>query len=908
MDPALIVTKYTVPQAGARLVVREHLTEKMLAGLSRRCTLISAPAGFGKSTAAAELVRRSQRQAAWLGLDRDDDDPARFGAYLVAALRQSGLFLGEELEALLRFSDQPRLQALVAAAINAVAAAGRPFVLVLDDYHLIGAGEIHEAVAELLHHMPRSFHVVIATRVRPALPLPWLRARGELSEITASDLRFSEEEAAGFLHQTMGLDLPDARVADLAARTEGWVTGLKLAALSLRGASDWTAAIQRFNGRHPDILAYLVDEVVQRQPESIRAFLRATAICDRLTGSLCDAVTGTAGGQETLQRLAQANLFLAPLDPGGQWYRYHPLFAEFLRARLRDAAGEARVRQLHRRAAAWYRSNGRLAEAMEHLLAACAHAEAADSLETGLSDWSARVSPKTLGQWVALLPKEVVRQRPRLCTMAAWALINHADGLADDLYAQAVDYLAMAATALKRADASQPAVRESLGVLAAVRTALAPWAPLGQGRLCTMQDVAHAAACAEEARSLLPEDSLFWQAVVSSALGQVYLRAGSVSLAAQAFGAAGRLGSTSGNLTAAITALSRQGKLLTMLGQPLEADRTYHEALRLAARHGAESLPALAPVHLGMGLLRYEWNDLGGAEERLAEARRRFAASGVAAPEVLLALARVHQARGDPAAARLLVDQAGELLAAGRRLRADSAAAWPQGVRVLLAQGALPAARRWVVTGGVTADPEPVLRRIPEYLALARVQVAEGQAEAALPLLRSLQGVAAAGRCRGLQAEIHLVQALARHALDDGQAATDAVRKALAVTLPDQFVRLFADEGRPIMERLREIDGDRDLPDGGCVSRLLARLTSIQDVTGAVPVPPRTAPALVEPLTEREEEIIKLIAIGCSNQDVARELFLGVSTVKWHLLNIYGKLQVGSRTQAVARARRLGLV
>ncbi len=853
------------------------------------------------------------RSGTWLSLDRDDNDPLRFGAYLVEAMRQSGLPIGEEMEALLRFSEQPPLETLVAISINAVAAFARPFVLVLDDYHLVAADEIHQAVAHLLHHMPRNFHVVIATRNRPALPLAWLKAGGELSEITATDLRFSEEEAAGFLHQTMGLDLPETGVADLMARTEGWVTGLKLAALSLRGASDWPAAIERFSGRHPDLLNYLIDEVVRQQPEAVQAFLLETAILERLTGSLCDAVTRATDGHQTLQRLAEANLFLAPLDPDGQWYRYHPLFAEFLRARLSDTVGEPRVTQLHRRAAAWYSENGQLAEAIDHLLVASAFEEAADCLEERLTDWGSRVSPTTLRQWVSLIPAEVVQKRPRLCTMAAWALINHADGLADHLYAQTVEYLAMASEVLKHADPSVPAVRESLGVLAAVRTALAPWAPLGQGRLCTLQDVAHATACAEDARNLLPEDSLFWRSVVSSALGQIYLRAGSVSPAAQAFGSAGRLGTKSGNLTASTTALYRQGQLLTMLGQPMEADKTYHEALRLAAQQGGELLPVLAPIYLGMGLLRYEWNDLTGAEERLTEARNRYEASGVPAPEVLLAMARVHQARGNATGARLLVDQAGELLASRRKLRADSVAAWPQGVRTLLAQGDVAAAQHWVVAGGVTPDHEPVLWRIPEYLALARVQVAEGQAEAALPLLRSLWGVASASGCRGLEAEICLAQALALHAVHDGEAARERVHRALAVTIPDQFKRLFADEGPPIVALLRQINDElrreehAGAPYRGYVPRLLALLTQSQGASPAL-LAPTPAPQLVEPLTEREEEIIKLIAIGCSNQDVARELFLGVSTVKWHLLNIYAKLQVQSRTQAVAQARQLGLL
>lgn len=914
MVPALIMTKYTLPPAGSNQVARERLVVQLLAGLDRKCTLISAPPGFGKSTLAAELARRSGRPAAWLSLDRGDNDPARFGAYLVEAIRQSGLPMGEQMQSLLRFTQQPPLESLVAISINAAATAGADFLLVLDDYHLIVADEIHAAIGNLLYRLPPNFHVVIVTRGRPPLPLAWLKARGDLAEITSTDLRFTDQEAAGFLHQAMRLNLPDEGVADLMARTEGWVTGLKLAALSLRAESDWLTATRRFDGSHPDLLGYLTDEVIHQQPESVQAFLRQTAILDRMTGPLCDAITGETNGQQTLQKLEQANLFITPLDPARQWYRYHPLFAAFLLARLRDDAGEAGVMELYLRAAGWYRANGQFAEAIEHLLLARAYAEAADCLEVGFTDWSPTVPATTLRQWVGQIPKAVVRTRPRLCTMAGWTLINSADGLPDHLYTETLGYLNMASQALGQADTAQPDVRESLGVIAAVRTALAPWAPLQQGPMCVMQNVAHALSCAEEALHFLPEQSLFWRSVVSSSMGQVHLLAGYVASSASAFGEAGRLGNRSGNPTATISALDRQAQLLTLLGQPRAADRAYHEALRLAAEQGGESLPALAPIYLGLGQLQYEWNDLATAEPLLHEAARRYEASGSAHPAALLAMARVQQARGKSSQARLLVDQAGELLAKHSKLRAGAMAVWPDGVRILLAQGDVRAARRWVVDWGVTLDQEPVLWRTAEHLALARVTVAEGQAETALPLLHSLRARAAVGGCRGLEAEICLVLALALHAMGDKDAARTSVHAALACTQPDEFVRLFADDGRPIIALLGQINGELrrgqypDVPYRGYVPRLLAILTADQGTKAPGPAPLPSAPLLVEPLTEREQEIVRLIAGGCSNQEIARQLFLGVSTVKWHLLHIYGKLQVQSRTQAVAHARQLGLV
>lgn len=902
MPPALIVTKYTLPPAGSNDVHRAGLIEHLLSGMVHRSTLISAPPGFGKSTLAAEVARRSVRRAAWLSLDRGDNDPMQFGAYLIAAIRRAGLSLGEQVESLLHLPEQPPLQTLVAILINALATAEADLLLVLDDYQVIVQDEIHLAIANLLYRLPPNAHLMIVSRTRPPLPLAWLKARGDLVEITGADLRFTAPEAALFLQESMGLRLSEATIADLFARTEGWVTGLKLAALSLRGAPDWRAATQRFSGQNPDLLQYLTDEVIGQQPESVREFLRQSSVLNRLTGPLCDALTGRTDGQQVLKRLEEANLFLLPLDPERQWYRFHPLFADFLRTRLRDAVGDAGQRELHGRAAGWYLQNGEFADAIEHLLQARAFGEVADSLEGGFTDWSLGVSSKRLRQWVEQIPKEVMQKRPRLCTMAAWALLSSEGGLADHLFAQTAHYLRLASDSLWGADLSDPDVRESLGVIAAVRTALAPWAPRRQSPQCVLQDLAEALGCAEEARSLLPPSSLFWRSVVSGSLGQVYLRAGNLPAAAQSFGDASRLGSQGGNLTATLTSLHRQAQLLMVLGQLRNAERAYREGLRLAAEQGGERWPILAPIYLGLGRLQYEWNDLTAAEGYLGQAAGCAEADGAFTAEVLLATARVQQARGNSAAARLLVDQAGDLLADRTRLRAAEWAVWPEGVRILLAQGEVRAARRWVTAWGLSLEEEPVLWRAHEYLALARLTVAEGRPEAALPLLHSLQAIASTGSCKGLEAEICLVLARARLALNDSAGAQAHVQAALRVTKPEEFVRLFADEGQPIITLLAQIKGDDELP------HLIAMLTEKPATPTPQPVPALTAPPLVEPLTERQLEILKLMAAGYSNQEIAGELFLGVSTVKWHLLGIFGKLQVKNRTQAVAHARQLGLI
>jgi LuxR family maltose regulon positive regulatory protein len=363
-----------------------------------------------------------------------------------------------------------------------------------------------------------------------------------------------------------------------------------------------------------------------------------------------------------------------------------------------------------------------------------------------------------------------------------------------------------------------------------------------------------------------------------------------------------------------LAALHRQAQLLMVLGQLRNAEKAYREGLRLAGQRGGERWPILAPIYVGLGRLQYEWNDLAAAEGYLARAERCAEANGVAAPELLLATARVQQARGNSAAARLLVDQAGDLLAARTKLRAAEWAVWPEGVRILLAQGEVQAARRWVAAWGLRLDEEPVLWRAPEYLALARVTVAEGRPVAALPLLRSLQAIAAAGGCRGLEAEVCLVLACAHLALNDAATARAHVHTALRVTMPEEFVRLFADEAQPVITLLGQV-GDElrrgeyaDAPYRPYVPHLFAMVPTKAATPAPEPLLPVLAPLLVEPLTERQLEILKLMASGYSNQEIAGELFLGVSTVKWHLLNIFGKLQVKNRTQAVAHARQLGLI
>lgn len=868
MIESLVVTKYRLPPLRPNQVSRGRLMERLLAGLERKLTLLTAPAGFGKSTLAVALAHRSGRPTAWLSLDPSENDPARWHAYLAAALGQVGIDL------------PPDAEPFTAALVNSVALSGRPLLLVLDDLQFITAPAILTELDQLVDRLPPNLHLVITSRSRPALSLARLKVRGELTEVSTADLRFTASEVATLL-QRMGLHLPAQSVATLVAKTEGWAAGLQLAALSLQGAPDAPEAIDAFNGQNPDLLDYLVDEVLQNQPPELQSFLLKTSILERLSGPLCEVVTGEADGQAKLQQIEGANLFLFPLDPERRWFRYHALFADFLRARLQAQLGAPAVAELRHRAALWYRSQGQTPEGLEHLLAAGLQAEAADWLEEGIAEWAGRQAPQSLARWVAQLPPALLTDRPRLAIMAAWASIATGAVQAEPQFGAAVANLDLAERALR--SYPDPAVQ---GLLAAVRTALAPWAPLRQLPVCLMEDVTWAARFGQEARRLLPPESRFWRSVVSNSLGAVYLRVGDLAGAAQAFGEAARLAVDGGHLSAAVTALRQQGDLLAMLGQLHAAAAVYQEGLRMAGTEGT------APLHLGLGRLRLQWHDMAGAEESLTEAIRGYEAIGSVPAEALFALASLRAATGNLTEARSLVAEGGALLAAVPKLRGVGMEPWPEGARVLVTLGDLVEARRWVEAAGLRSDQAPELRGAPQYHVLARLLAAEGRGEEALPLLHSLRATTAASKCRGIEAETWLIEAL----IVGDEGALACLDAALALTAPESFVLLYADRAiRRLLPQVAVLWRQRQSPHLRYLEHLVATLGEER-------------PSLAEPLTEREGEILALVAIGASNQAIAERLFMGVSTVKWHLINIYGKLQVKNRTEAVARARELGLV
>jgi LuxR family maltose regulon positive regulatory protein len=959
MSTLLLRSKLYVPPVRAEWVSRPRLIERLNSGLHRKLTLISAPAGFGKTTLLAGWIHSAGTDGhapsiAWLSLDEGDNDPARFWAYALAALDTLRPGLGDGARAFLRSAGpadaaaQPAIETALTAILNDLAAAGADtrqwpaFVLVLDDYHLIEAQPIHQGLAFLVEHLPPQFHLVISGRADPPLPLPRLRARGDLTELRVADLRFTVEEATTFLNDAIGLSLMSQDVAALEARTEGWIAGLHLAALALQGMLStgvWDPQraahfIATFSGSHRYVLDYLVEEVLQQQPEPVQDFLLQTSILSRLTGPLCDAVLDTGGpkpdadkasvgsphpdpntqsplseihspGQRMLEHLEAANLFILPLDGERRWYRYHRLFADLLHARLQDRCPTA---PLHRRAAEWYEQNGLPQEGIGHALAVQDFGRATRLIEQCADEmlW-ANGQVATLLRWLEMLPGELIRSQPNLCLLRAWAFFLSAQFKAAEAVVQdaTVAFQTAALPDQERQNAtSQITVMQAL--LANFRG-----------------DLPRTIELSRRALDLVPDDNAFLRGSLAGNLGGAYTRIGDMAAAAQAFSEAMHFYATTGNTFIALIASSYLGAAQAALGQLRDAAETYRQALELAASRGATQSLGARLAHVGLGSLLCEWNELEAAAHHL-----KSGIDLVDQPPDLslgpgqqllvdgyLGLARVRQALGDAEAALELVHKAWQT--AEEHAPAQLARVAATRARIWIAQGNLHAAARWAQESGLTAADEPAFHREFETLTLARVLLADSQSADALGLLERLRRAAEAGSRMGSAIEARVLQALTLEGQGQTAEALAALGQALSLAEPEGYVRLFADEGAPLADLLRQatsqgiarnyvnrlltafaIPADRDL------GARLRRPEGAPPPSSPVFHPPR----LVEPLTDRELEVLRLIAVGLSNREIAEELVLAVTTVKKHASNIYGKLGIRSRTQAVARAEELGLL
>jgi LuxR family transcriptional regulator, maltose regulon positive regulatory protein len=901
----LLATKLYPPRPRPGFLARPRLLERLTQGAARELTLVCAPAGFGKTALLADWARRSQTSVAWLSLDEADNDPARFWRYLAAALDPHCQEIAGQVVALLR-DPRPPLEAVVTALVNQVAGLPGRVVLVVDDYHLIEAAPVHASVGLLLERLPPQLRLILASRSDPPLPLARLRGGGQLIELRAADLRFTTEEAGAVLHAALGVGLPEAAVAALAARTEGWAVGLQLAALSLHGHADPAGFVAGFTGSHRHVLDYLSEEVLDRQPEQLVRFLLETSILERLCGPLCDAVTGRSDSQHVLERIERANLFLVPLDEVRGWWRYHQLFAELLQARLQRERPK-RVPELHRVAAVWHQQQGLAEEAVHHALAAGEVGWAARLVGRHAQALLERGEGATLHRWLAALPPDVVGSQPRLCqAQAVTALLDGRIDEAEALLVQAEQTFDVA-----EPPAGTPSGPANIaGILAWVRAELAR----RRGDADATIRFAHKTLALADADDQYLGYFGRWNLAVGMLLGG---RAADAQVA---------LGELAAELRAAGSPRYFAVNTLYMLAQARRAQgrlgaalRSCQQGLALATPVGGAALPVAGVAHIGLAEVLRERNQLDAALEHATQgvALCRQLAYGQWLATSLATLAWVRQARGDQAGAVAAIDQAAQAVP-DPEVIVDlflPVAVWR--ARLLLAGGQLAQAAGWARKRGLGAADEPSYAREREQLVLARVLLAQQEPDQALGLLARLGDLATAQQRVGSVLEVRALQALALRAVGDQQGALAALAEALALGWQEGYLRVFVDEGAPMAGLLRRLAVAA--AKGQAVAAApppepyLERLLGAFEQAG-LPVLPRPGPGgaavagLVVPLSGRELQVLGLLAAGSSNQAIAEELVVTLATVKSHVSRIFGKLGVANRTQAVIRARQLGLL
>jgi len=887
-------------------------------GIERKLTLVSAPAGFGKTTLLAEWVAAasaSERPVAWVSLDQGDNAAASFWAYFITALQKIQSEVGERALSLLHSPQPPQIESVVATLINEINAIEDDFALILDDYQVVDAQPVHGAVAFLLDHLPPRLHLIIASRADPPLPLARLRSHAELTELRVADLRFTPEEAAAFLNDVMGLDISATDVAALEKRTEGWIAGLQLAALSIQGREDVPGYVAAFSGDDRYILDYLVEEVLQRQPERVRSFLLQTSILDRLSGPLCDAVTDRTSGKAMLEVLERGNLFVVPLDDKRQWYRYHHLFADVLLARSM-AEQPDRVPTLHRRASEWYEQNGLPSGAIGHALAAEDFERAANLVELA---WPAMRRSKqeatTLG-WVRALTDKQIRARPVLSVAYAVALLDGGElDAAEARLQDAERWFDRAADRRERPEAPAP----EMGVAGMVvvdpeqfRSLPASIANARAYRALVLGDAPGTVMYARRALDLLQEADDYERGTTAALLGLAYWRNGDLEAAHRYFADGLASLQRAGGIPIRIGGSVILAYIRIAQGRLREAVSTYERSLQLATENGESVLRGAAELYMGLSELHRERGDLEAAREHLLRGEALGERASLPGYEYLwcVASARMKEAQGDLDGALDLIHEAERLYF--RNPISDLRPIAALKTRLWVAQGRLAEAQGWVHERGLSADDALSYLSEYEHVTLARVLMARYKSDRveraiheAMRLLERLLQAAEEGERTGSVIEILVLQALAHQAQANIPQAIDPLARALTLAEPEGYVRIFVDEGEPMRDLLRQAAAGGI--GGSYTRRLLAAFNEPAPPVSA-PSSPVAAAEFVEPLTAREVEILRLIAAGMRNQEIADQLFISLSTVKRHIANAYGKLDVSHRTEAVAKATELRLL
>lgn len=880
MLDTLLRTKLFTPPLRSNLVPRPQLIDRMNDGRQGKLTLISAPAGFGKTTLTLTWLQQMDWPAAWLSLDEGDNDPLRFLSYGITALQSilkpsEGDF-AENVLAQLQIAQPPPLQSLLTQLINEISAVQQPFIFVLDDYHLIAAPAVHEALTFLLENMPPQMHLLITTREDPPLPLARLRVRGQLSELRAADCRFSTSEAAQFLNQIMGLSLAEEDVAALEQRTEGWIAGLQMAALSMQGQEDVHGFVQSFTGSHHFVLDYLIEEVLGRQPLDIQTFLLRTAILDRLCGPLSDAVLQDAPGlgQETLEMLHRSNLFIIPLDNERRWYRYHHLFADLLRRRL-GSDRDSPLKELHLRASQWFEAHNLEIEAFQHAAAAGDIERAARLVEGEGMPLHYRGAMTEVTGWLESLSTEEIADRPSLAVLYASVLTMSGQDIS-----RIREILQKAEKKLVQAELNEKN-RDLLGQIAALRAMLA----IPEYDMQEILDQSH------RALELLSPHNLAARTGANWTLGLAYQRQGNRAEAARVYNEAVAISRATGNTMFTLATQTSLGQLLEEENDLHQAERSFREALEVL---GDPPNPGGCEAFLGLARICYQWNDLAAAKAHAQMAYdlavQMVTVDTPAASQALLS--RILLVEGDGSGAADLLTEAEQFMNEREFVDRMSLIAAVR-VRLLLQQGKLREAER---LAGQYDLPH----------SQARVLLAQHDAQEAAGQLQALRRQEEEKDRPDEQLKTRLLLALAFQALGHKDQAQAAILEALALAEPGGYVRLFVDEGRPLHHLLSNTPVTQ--PYQTYVDKLLAAFPEdAKEAQGRAKIHP-SSQELLDPLSERELEVLALIAQGLSNPDIAARLYLSLNTVKVHTRNIYSKMDVHNRTEAAAKARAMNIL
>ena len=982
MSTPILATKLYIPPPRPKVVLRPRLIDRLNEGLSqnqglgqsqgfgRKLTLISAPAGFGKTTLVSEWVNQKDEggrqkgeksgiqpsasslhpsNVAWLSLDEGDNDLNHFLAYLVAALQTIAANLGEEVLKMLQAPPPLPTEPVLTALLNEITTVPDPFALVLDDYHLITAQPVDQALTFLLERLPPQIHLVIATREDPDLPLARLRVRGQLTELRAADLRFTSAEAAAFLNQMMSLNLSAEDIATLETRTEGWIAGLQLAAISMQGHQDAPSFIKSFTGSHRFVLDYLVEEVLQQQPESVQTFLLRTSILDRLCGPLCDAVcsggiassskgtavlgrgaeergsrgereksplpiAAAASGQETLEYLERANLLVVPLDEKRQWYRYHHLFADVLQARLMKEQPNQSP-DLHQRACQWYAQNDLPSDAIRHALAAEDFERAADLIELAWSEIrrSCFRSPTWLG-WVKTLPDELIRPRPVLSVGYAWELLNFGEMEAAETRMRDAERWLEPATGTNKppeASSAKPVLEGMVVVNEAEFLSLRASLAIARGyHAQALGDVPGTAKYARRALALASEADYYTRGIAGALLGLAYWAKGDLETAQRSIADARTSLQMAGNILFALSTTFVLADIRIAQGRLHKAINTYKQALQLAAAQGEAVLQGTADLYLGLSELYHEQGEQESARQHLAKSEAL--GERVALPSwpyrLCLVQARIKQTQGDLDGVLDLLDEADRLHYADPVPNVHPIAALK--TRVWVAQGKLNEALAWVHERGLSVDDELSYLREFEHVTLTRVLIARYRNDRvnsvihqAMGLLKRLLKAAEAGERLGSVIEILVLQALAHEAQGDISAALAPLQQALTLAEPEGYIQIFVDEGLPMAELLTKLKAE-----GGRVNEYVHKLLVAFGQKENIQPSALSLQPLVEPLSDRELDVLRLLTTDLNGPEIARELMVSLNTMRTHTKNIYNKLGVNNRRAAVRRAEELDLL